>query len=48
MLASGDGCVDAGFSPVKLSLKAVATVDLMVLEDKRTNIYALARATQAA
>jgi hypothetical protein len=26
--------VDAGFTPVKLSLKAVASVDLMLLEDK--------------
>jgi len=34
VLASGDECVDAGFTPVKLSLKAVAMVDLMVLEDK--------------
>ena len=34
VLASGDGYVDAGFTPVKLSLKAVAMVDLMLLEDK--------------
>lgn len=34
MLASGKGYVDAGFTPVKLSLKAVASVDLMLLEDK--------------
>jgi hypothetical protein len=34
VLASGDGCVDAGFSPVKLSLKAIAPVDLMLLGDK--------------
>jgi hypothetical protein len=34
VLASGDGYVDAGFMPVKLSLKAVAMVDLMLLEDK--------------
>jgi hypothetical protein len=32
-LASGNGYVDAGFSPVKLSPKAVAMVDLMLLED---------------
>src|SRR3989442_12535463 len=29
VLASGDGYVDAGFTPVKLSLKAVAMVDLI-------------------
>src|SRR5712691_4559821 len=34
VLASGDGYVDAGFTPVKLSLKAVAMVDLMLLDDK--------------
>jgi hypothetical protein len=34
VLASGDGYVDAGFTPVKLSLKAVAMVDLMLLEDE--------------
>ena len=34
VLASGDGYVDAGFTPVKLSLKAVAMVDLMLLPDK--------------
>ncbi|HYL11739.1 MAG TPA: hypothetical protein VEV41_01800 [Terriglobales bacterium] len=34
VLASGDECVDAGFTPVKLSLKAVAMVDLMLLPDK--------------
>src|SRR6266699_4684150 len=34
VLASGDGYVDAGFTPVTLSLKAVAMVDLMLLEDK--------------
>ncbi len=33
VLASGDGYVDAGFTPVKLSLRAVASVDLMLLED---------------
>ena len=33
VLASGEGYVDAGFTPVKLSLKAVAMVDLMLLED---------------
>jgi len=33
VLASGEGYVDAGFTPVKLSLKAVASVDLMLLED---------------
>lgn len=33
-LASGDGYVDAGFSPVKLSIQAIAPVDLMLLEDK--------------
>jgi hypothetical protein len=31
VLVSGDGFVGAGFSPVKLSLKAVAMVDLMLL-----------------
>src|SRR5437667_3145261 len=36
VLASGDGYVDAGFTPVKLSLKAVAMVDLMLLEDDAT------------
>jgi hypothetical protein len=34
VVATGKGHVDAGFSPVKLSNKAVATVDLMLLEDK--------------
>jgi hypothetical protein len=34
VLASSDGYVDAGFNPVKLSLKAIAPVDLMLLEDK--------------
>jgi hypothetical protein len=34
VLASGEGHVDAGFTPVKLSLKAVASVELMLLEDK--------------
>src|SRR6266566_3824693 len=34
VLASGDGHVDAGFTPVKLSPKAVAMVDLMLLEDE--------------
>lgn len=34
VLASGKGYVDAGFTPLKLSLKAVASVDLMLLEDK--------------
>jgi len=34
VLASGRGYVDAGFTPVKLSLKAVAMLDLMLLEDK--------------
>lgn len=33
VLASGDDYVDAGFTPVKLSLKAVAMVDLMLLPD---------------
>lgn len=33
VLASGDGYVDAGFTPVKLSLQAVAVVDLMLLQD---------------
>jgi hypothetical protein len=33
VLASGKGYVDAGFSPVKLSPKAVDMVDLMLLED---------------
>jgi hypothetical protein len=32
VLVSGDGFVGAGFSPVKLSLKAVAMVDLMLLQ----------------
>jgi len=36
VLASGDRYVDAGFSPVKLSVEAVAPVDLMLLEDKAT------------
>src|SRR5260370_6118535 len=31
VLVSGDGSVGAGFSPVKLSLKAVAMLDLMLL-----------------
>src|SRR5260370_14264813 len=31
VLVSGDGSVGAGFSPVKLSLKAVALLDLMLL-----------------
>jgi len=34
VLASGRGYVDAGFTPVKLSLKAVAMLDLMLLQDK--------------
>src|SRR5712692_7006481 len=34
VLASGKAYVDAGFTPVKLSLKAVASVDLLLLEDK--------------
>jgi Protein of unknown function (DUF2934) len=34
VLASDDGYVDAGFTPVKLSLKAVAMVDLRLLADK--------------
>jgi hypothetical protein len=34
VLASSDGYVDAGFNPVKLSLKAIAPVDLMLLEDR--------------
>jgi hypothetical protein len=33
VVATGKGHVDAGFSPVKLSPKAVAMVDLMLLED---------------
>jgi len=36
VLATGEGYVDAGFTPVKLSLKAVAPVDLMLLEDNAT------------
>jgi hypothetical protein len=36
VIATGDGYVDAGFTPVKLSLKAVAPVDLMLLEDDAT------------
>src|SRR6266849_9556112 len=34
VVASGKNYVDAGFSPVTLSNRAVATVDLMLLEDK--------------
>src|SRR5713101_4792536 len=34
VLASGDGYVDAGFTPVKLSPQAVAGVDLMLLQDE--------------
>src|SRR5712692_10263572 len=34
VLASGKGYVDAGLTPVKLSLKVVASVDLMFLEDE--------------
>jgi hypothetical protein len=34
VLASGHGFVDAGFTPVKLSLQTVASVDLMLLEDE--------------
>lgn len=34
VLATGDGYVDAGFHPVKLSTKAVASVDLLLLSDK--------------
>ncbi len=34
VLASGDDYVDAGFTPVKLSLKVVAMVDLMLLPDE--------------
>src|SRR5437879_3098357 len=34
VLATGDGHVDAGFTPVNLSLAAVAMVDLMLLPDK--------------
>ena len=34
VLASGDGYVGAGFMPVLLSQKAVAIVDLMLLEDE--------------
>ena len=33
VVATGKGHVDAGFSPVKLSPKAVAMVDLMLLQD---------------
>jgi hypothetical protein len=33
VVATGKGHVDAGFSPVALSSRAVATVDLMLLED---------------
>jgi hypothetical protein len=36
VLATGDGHVDAGFTPVKLSLRAVAMVDLMLLQDDAT------------
>ena len=34
VLASGDGYVDAGFTPIKLSIKAFAMVDRMLLEDE--------------
>jgi hypothetical protein len=34
VVATGKGHVDAGFSPVKLSNRTVASVDLMLLEDK--------------
>jgi hypothetical protein len=34
VLASGNAHVDAGFTPVKLSLKVVASLDLMLLDDK--------------
>jgi hypothetical protein len=34
VLASGDGYVDAGFTPIKLSPQAVAGVDLMLLQDQ--------------
>src|SRR5713226_9889493 len=34
VIATVKGHVDAGFSPVTLSNRAVATVDLMLLEDK--------------
>jgi len=34
VLASGDGHVDAGFTPVRLSPQAVAGVDLMLLQDE--------------
>ncbi len=36
VLATGDGYVDAGLTPVKLSLAAVAMVDLMLLQDDAT------------
>ena len=36
VLAVGDGYVDAGFTPVKLSLAAVAMADLMLLQDDAT------------
>ena len=36
VLVTGDGYVDAGFTPVKLSLQAVAMVDLMLLQDEAT------------
>jgi len=36
VLATGNGYVDAGFTPVKLSLAAVAMLDLMLLQDDAT------------
>lgn len=36
VLATGNGHVDAGFTPVKLSTAAIAMVDLMLLPDKAT------------
>jgi len=36
VLITGDGYVDAGFSPVQISSRAVAFVDIMLLQDKAT------------
>ena len=51
VLVSGDGFAGAGFSPVKLSLKAVAMVDLMLLPhgaDFKFQTWAGVKATDAA
>ena len=36
VLATGNGHVDAGFTPIKLSTAAIAMVDLMLLPDTAT------------